>query len=69
MAKNPPNAEKLDERNSAKRSRNVRVGMIVDALIFYFLALRSGYGEDDVQDILREEGVPMPEPSLVTGKK
>ena len=45
------------------------VVMIVDALIFYFLALRSGYGEDDVQDILREEGVPMPEPSLVTGKK
>ncbi len=37
--------------------------MIIDALIFYFLALRSGYGEQDVQDILKEQGVPMPEPS------
>jgi hypothetical protein len=43
--------------------------VIIDGLIFYFLALRSGYGEEDVQDILREEGVPMPEPALVTGKK
>lgn len=35
--------------------------MIIDALIFYFLALRSGYGEEDVRTILRQEGVPLPE--------
>ena len=37
------------------------VVMIVDALVFYFLALYSGYGEEDVKNILREEGVPLPE--------
>ncbi len=35
--------------------------MIIDALVFYFLALYSGYGEEDVKDILREEGVPLPD--------
>ena len=37
------------------------VVMIIDALVFYFLALYSGYGEEDVKNILREEGVPLPE--------